>query len=78
MIFLDPLQALSKTLTVDELFYLKGQFSLLEPDRNGCITLDNIRMVGSLYSSDCPSIHCKATLLTPPISSSLGLDKRSH
>ncbi|KAG8079707.1 hypothetical protein GUJ93_ZPchr0007g3225 [Zizania palustris] len=42
------LRALSKTLTVDELFYLKGQFSLLEPDRNGCITLDNIRMVGSL------------------------------
>ncbi|KAF2923960.1 CDPK-related kinase 5 [Oryza sativa Japonica Group] len=38
------LRALSKTLTVDELFYLKGQFSLLEPDRNGCITLDNIRM----------------------------------
>ncbi|OEL38834.1 CDPK-related kinase 5, partial [Dichanthelium oligosanthes] len=36
--------ALSKTLTVDELFYLKAQFSLLEPDRNGCITLDNIRM----------------------------------
>ncbi|KAM0866513.1 hypothetical protein ACQ4PT_042552 [Festuca glaucescens] len=38
------LRALSKTLTVDELYYLKGQFSLLEPDRNGCITLDNIRM----------------------------------
>ena len=52
MMFHDPLQALSKTLTVDELFYLKGQFSLLEPDRNGCITLDNIRMVGSSLSSD--------------------------
>ncbi|KAF8679264.1 hypothetical protein HU200_046042 [Digitaria exilis] len=42
------LRALSKTLTVDELFYLKAQFSLLEPDRNGCITLDNIRMLSAL------------------------------
>ena len=54
-VFLDLLQALSKTLTVDELFYLKTQFSLLEPDRNGCITLDNIRMVSSSYSSDIVS-----------------------
>ncbi|PQQ01948.1 CDPK-related kinase 5 [Prunus yedoensis var. nudiflora] len=38
------LRALSKTLTVDELFYLKEQFALLEPNKNGTITLDNIRM----------------------------------
>ncbi|KAG1330732.1 hypothetical protein COCNU_02G007000 [Cocos nucifera] len=38
------LRALSKTLTVDELFYLKGQFALLEPNKNGCITLENIKM----------------------------------
>lgn len=38
------LRALSKTLTVDDLFYLKQQFSLLEPNKNGTITLDNIRM----------------------------------
>lgn len=38
------LRALSKTLTVDDLFYLKQQFALLEPNKNGTITLDNIRM----------------------------------
>ncbi|XP_072972918.1 CDPK-related kinase 5-like isoform X1 [Typha angustifolia] len=38
------LRALSKTLTVDELFYLKGQFALLEPNKNGCITLESIKM----------------------------------
>ncbi|XP_048337092.2 CDPK-related protein kinase isoform X1 [Ziziphus jujuba] len=37
------LRSLSKTLTVDELFYLKEQFALLEPNRNGTITLDNIK-----------------------------------
>ncbi|CAK9166455.1 unnamed protein product [Ilex paraguariensis] len=37
------LRALSKTLTVDELFYLKEQFSLLEPTKNGTICLDNIK-----------------------------------
>ncbi|KAL5659421.1 hypothetical protein ACJX0J_032584 [Zea mays] len=46
------LRALSKTLTVDELFYLKSQFSLLEPDRNGCITLDNIRMALTREATD--------------------------
>lgn len=44
------LQALSKTLTVDELFYLKGQFALLEPNKNGCITLENIKLVSFMYS----------------------------
>ncbi|KAM5549162.1 CDPK-related kinase 5 [Rosa sericea] len=38
------LRALSKTLTVEELFYLKEQFALLVPNKNGTITLDNIRM----------------------------------
>ncbi|KAF5752918.1 CROOKED family protein [Tripterygium wilfordii] len=37
------LRALSKTLTVDELFYLKEQFSLLEPNKNGTISLENIK-----------------------------------
>ncbi|KAI5661054.1 hypothetical protein M9H77_20377 [Catharanthus roseus] len=37
------LRALSKTLTADELFYLKEQFALLEPNKNGCITLDNLK-----------------------------------
>ncbi|GMN37562.1 hypothetical protein TIFTF001_006910 [Ficus carica] len=38
------LRALSRTLTVDELFYLKEQFALLEPNKNGTISLDNIKM----------------------------------
>ncbi|KAJ9152943.1 hypothetical protein P3X46_026447 [Hevea brasiliensis] len=38
------LRALSKTLTVDELHYLKEQFALLEPNYNGSITLENLRM----------------------------------
>ncbi|KAF5951700.1 CDPK-related kinase 5-like [Camellia sinensis] len=37
------LRALSKTLTADELFFLKEQFALLEPNKNNSITLDNIR-----------------------------------
>jgi len=39
-------QALSKTLTVDELFYLREQFSLLEPSKKGSINLENIKAVG--------------------------------
>ncbi|KAE8701213.1 CDPK-related protein kinase [Hibiscus syriacus] len=39
------LRALSKTLTVDELFYLKEQFQLLEPNKNGSISLENIKVV---------------------------------
>ncbi|KAG6514576.1 hypothetical protein ZIOFF_024944 [Zingiber officinale] len=46
------LKALSKTLTVDELFYLRGQFSLLEPNKNGCITLENIKMVLTKNATD--------------------------
>ncbi|PWA98454.1 CDPK-related protein kinase [Artemisia annua] len=34
------LRALSKTLSVDELFYLKEQFSLLEPTKNGSINME--------------------------------------
>uniref|UniRef100_A0A5B7CDG4 non-specific serine/threonine protein kinase n=1 Tax=Davidia involucrata TaxID=16924 RepID=A0A5B7CDG4_DAVIN len=37
------LRALSKTLMVDELFYLKEQFALLEPSKNGTISLENIK-----------------------------------
>ncbi|CAI9780764.1 unnamed protein product [Fraxinus pennsylvanica] len=38
------LRAISKTLTEDELFYLKEQFALLEPNKNGTISLDNIKV----------------------------------
>ncbi|KAL6572920.1 hypothetical protein OROHE_002396 [Orobanche hederae] len=37
------LRALSKTLTVDELFYLKEQFAHLEPNKSGTISLDSIK-----------------------------------
>lgn len=50
------LQAVSKTLTVDELSYLKEQFELLEPNKNGFITLETIKMVGSL-SLSCTCAH---------------------
>lgn len=39
------LRALSKTLTVDELYYLKEQFALLEPNKNATISLENIKAV---------------------------------
>ncbi|KAL0715545.1 hypothetical protein Bca4012_064867 [Brassica carinata] len=37
------LRALSKTLITDEIIYLKTQFSLLSPNRDGLITLETIR-----------------------------------
>lgn len=46
------LRALSKTLTVDELFYLKEQFTLLEPNKNGTICLDNIKMALTRNATD--------------------------
>ncbi|KAG9452585.1 hypothetical protein H6P81_005489 [Aristolochia fimbriata] len=38
------LKALSKALTEDELLYLRSQFSLLEPSKDGRISLENFRM----------------------------------
>ncbi|XXG61062.1 hypothetical protein AAC387_Pa04g2810 [Persea americana] len=46
------LRALSKTLSVDELFYLKEQFALLEPNKHGCIALENIRMALTRNATD--------------------------
>lgn len=37
------LKALSKALTEDELVYLRAQFTLLEPNRDGHISLENFR-----------------------------------
>ncbi|MED6137076.1 CDPK- kinase 5 [Stylosanthes scabra] len=45
------LRALSKTLTADELYYLREQFALLEPSKNGSISLENISKVGSNIST---------------------------
>ncbi|WOL05663.1 CDPK-related kinase 3-like isoform X1 [Canna indica] len=38
------LKALSKALTEDELIYIRSQFNLLEPNTDGCISLENFRM----------------------------------
>nr|GEV52402.1 CDPK-related kinase 5 [Tanacetum cinerariifolium] len=46
------LRALSKTLTVDELFYLKEQFSLLEPSKNGSINMENIKAALMKHATD--------------------------
>ncbi|KAI7724495.1 hypothetical protein M8C21_024514 [Ambrosia artemisiifolia] len=46
------LRALSKTLTVDELFYLKEQFSLLEPNKNGSISMENIKAALMKHATD--------------------------
>ncbi|KAJ4714743.1 CDPK-related kinase [Melia azedarach] len=47
------LRALSKTLTVDELFYLREQFALLEPNKNGTISLENIKAALMKTSTRC-------------------------
>jgi hypothetical protein len=39
------LQALAKTLTTDQLFYLREQFELLGPNKSGYITLQNLKTV---------------------------------
>ncbi|CAM8997538.1 unnamed protein product [Rhodiola kirilowii] len=46
------LRAMSKTLTEDELFYLKEQFSHFEPHKNGSIAFDNIRTAIARNSTD--------------------------
>ncbi|XP_021846977.2 CDPK-related kinase 3 [Spinacia oleracea] len=38
------LKALSKALTEDELFYLKAEFALLEPTKEGRVSFENFRM----------------------------------
>lgn len=46
------LQAVAKTLTVDQLFYLKEQFTLLEPTKSGTISMDNIKAALMKYATD--------------------------
>ncbi|KAK6919922.1 Protein kinase domain, partial [Dillenia turbinata] len=46
------LKALSKALTEDELVYLRAQFSLLEPNGDGHVSLDNFRMALVRNSTD--------------------------
>lgn len=46
------LKALSKTLTEDELIYLRAQYTLLQPSRDGRITLDNFRAALARNATD--------------------------
>ncbi|KAH7519437.1 CDPK-related kinase 3 [Ziziphus jujuba] len=46
------LKALSKALTDDELIYLRAQFSLLEPDADGRVSLQNFKMALLRNSTD--------------------------
>ncbi|XP_050232723.1 CDPK-related protein kinase-like isoform X2 [Mercurialis annua] len=46
------IRALSKTLTADELCYLKAQFAILEPNKNGTVTLENFKMALMKNSTD--------------------------
>lgn len=67
------LRALAKTLTVDELLYLKEQLALLEPNKNGTINLENIKAVGFVsifYLED--GVYC-LTNLSPS-----GLDEKCN
>lgn len=45
------LRALAKTLTVEELFYLREQFSLLSPSKNGFISIQNFKKALLKYST---------------------------
>ncbi|CAA6659467.1 unnamed protein product [Spirodela intermedia] len=46
------LRAMSKTLTVNELFYMEEQYALLEPSKNGFISLENIKLVLTKNATD--------------------------
>ncbi|KAD6795892.1 hypothetical protein R6Q59_020198 [Mikania micrantha] len=46
------LRALSKTLTVDELLYFREQFSLLEPSKNGSISMEDIKGALMKHATD--------------------------
>ncbi|XP_057721940.1 CDPK-related kinase 3-like [Arachis stenosperma] len=45
-------KALSKALTEDELVYLRVQFRLLEPNRDGHVSLDNFKMALARHATD--------------------------
>ncbi|KDP28435.1 hypothetical protein JCGZ_14206 [Jatropha curcas] len=46
------LRALSKALSEDELVYLRAQFTLLEPNRDGSVSLENFRMALAHHATD--------------------------
>lgn len=46
------LRAVAKTLTVDKLYYLREQFALLEPSKNGSINLENVKAALMKHATD--------------------------
>ncbi|CAK8544956.1 unnamed protein product [Lathyrus sativus] len=46
------LKALSKALTEDQLVYLRAQFRLLEPNRDGHVSLDNFKMALARHATE--------------------------
>ncbi|KAJ6807529.1 putative CDPK-related kinase 3 [Iris pallida] len=50
------LKALSKALTEDELLYLRSQFKLLEPNKEGRISLQNFRMALMQNATDAMQV----------------------
>lgn len=42
------MQALAKALTENELVYLRAQFMLLGPNKDGSVSLENFKMVSYL------------------------------
>ncbi|CAA2981269.1 CDPK-related kinase 5 [Olea europaea subsp. europaea] len=52
------LRSLSKTLTVDQLFYLKEQFALLEPSKNDTISIENIKEAFTKSATDAMKESC--------------------
>ncbi|KAI3722567.1 hypothetical protein L2E82_33607 [Cichorium intybus] len=52
------LRALSKTLTFDELIYMKEQFSLLEPNTSGYISVETFKTTMMKYSTDAMKESC--------------------
>lgn len=67
------MQALSKALPVDEVTYLRAQFSLLEP-KDGCISLENFRVVSAQFFCECiPSMTLRRVLKQTTIISKLKL-----
>ncbi|KAI5066093.1 hypothetical protein GOP47_0018717 [Adiantum capillus-veneris] len=46
------LRALAKTLSEDHLFYLRSQFLLLEPSKNGRISLENFKSALTKYATE--------------------------
>ena len=62
--FFDMHQALAKTLSEDDLFYLRAQFAHLKANRNGQISLENFKSVSENETSK-PKIDANKLMKKP-------------